>query len=64
MKPNGTIGFIDYSLKAGLLIKSESERVSRKAFKSVFSFGVSCTPPYATFFIKGSIVEDGFRPSE
>ena len=64
MKPNGTIGFVDYSLKAGFLIKSESERESRKDFKSAFSFGLSPTPPCDTFFIKGSIVGEGFNPSE
>ena len=37
--------------------------MSKKAFKSNFSWGVSWTPPWLTFFIKGSIVEENCNPS-
>ena len=64
IKCDEAIGFIDYFLKFWLLMKSKSERDNKKDFKSALSSGDKETPPWFTFFIKGSMVEEGWSPSE
>ena len=64
IKSDETIGFIDYSWKAGLLMNSKSESDNKNAFKSALSWVDKATPPWSTFFIKGSMVDEGCKPSE
>jgi glutamate dehydrogenase (NAD(P)+) len=45
-------------------VNSTSESDNKNALRSAFSFGVSCTPPSATFFINGSIVREFFRNAD